>query len=170
MLQPFSLTARGMLQRVIARVTTAGLPASVAQHGADTIRQEMRDFPSALTLETRDAASHSPGAAIEIIAECEQGLAGFSALGERGKRIETVAAEACLAFQEWWKTGAACEEHLADHLVLPAALTLGESEWTTSHVTEHLRTVLWVVPQFLPVTVSLTESLDGTCIKLEQIG
>ena len=42
------------------------------------------------------------------------------------------------------------------------ALTVGESRWTTSRVTKHLRTVLWVVPQFLPVEASLAENPDGS--------
>ena len=105
-----------------------------------------------------------------LVAGCEGGLAGFSALGERGKRMEAVAEEACRAYREWWETGAACEEHLADQLVLPMALTAGESRWTTSRVTEHLRTVLWVIPQFLPVEASLTENPDGTGLVTLQVG
>ena len=42
------------------------------------------------------------------------------------------------------------------------ALTSGESRWTTSRVTEHLRTVLWVVPQFLPVEVRSEDNPDGS--------
>ena len=76
--------------------------------------------------------------------------------------MEAVVGEACEALREWLNTGAACEEHLADQLVLPAALASGTSRWTTARVTEHLRTVLWVVPQFLDVEVTLTERGDGT--------
>ena len=160
--QPVRMTQPGALQRVTAVVTTAQLPASVAERGLNFARKELADLTGEFLSETREAASVGPGAAILLIAECEGSFAGFSALGERGKRIETVAQEACQAFREWFASGAACEEHLADQLVLPAALTPGESRWTTSRVTEHLRTVLWVIPQFFPADVSLTENPDGS--------
>ena len=160
--QPVTLTERGALLKMTALVVTSGLPLSVAERGIAAVRQTLSRLPVDLTVETRDASSVGPGAAVLLVADCEGGLAGFSSVGERGKRMETVAEEACLAFQEWWETGAACEEHLADQLVLPMALTSGESRWTTSRVTEHLRTVLWVVPQFLPVEVRLGDNPDGS--------
>ncbi len=155
-----TLTERGELRALTALVLTAGLPPTVAERGIAAVRQELGRLPVDLSVETREAASVGPGAAILLVADCQGGLAGFSVLGERGKRMETVAEETCRAFRKWWETGAACEEHLADQLVLPMALTAGESRWTTSRVTEHLRTVLWVVPQFLPVETSLKENPD----------
>ena len=76
--------------------------------------------------------------------------------------MEVVAQEAFEAFKTWWTSGAACDEHLADQLVLPMALAAGESRWSTQAVTEHLRTVLWVAEQFLPLETSLEERADGS--------
>jgi RNA 3'-terminal phosphate cyclase (ATP) len=72
-----------------------------------------------------------------------------------------VAERPCEEFLAWWKSGAAVDEHLADQLVLPMALAPGESRWTTPTVTDHLRTVLWLVEKFLPIRVELMESKDG---------
>ena len=168
--QPVTRTERGSLLALTAFVVTSGLPPSVAERGIAAVRQEVGRLPVELIAEAREAPSAGAGAAVLLVAECEGGLAGFSAIGERGKRMETVAEEACRAFRAWWETGAACEEHLADQLVLPMALTAGESRWTTSQVTEHLRTVLWVVPQFLPVEAALTENADGSGLVVLQGG
>jgi len=168
--QPVTLTERGELRALTALVLTAGLPPTVAERGIAAVRQEVGRLPVELSVETREVSAASPGAAVLLVAACEGGLAGFSVIGERGKRMETVVEEACRAFREWWETDAACEEHLADQLVLPMALTAGESRWTTSQVTEHLRTVLWVVPQFLPVETSLTENPDGSGLVTLQPG
>ncbi len=167
---PVTLTERGDLRGLTALVVTSGLPPSVAERGIAAVRQGVGGLPVDLAVEARDVPSLGPGAAVLLVAECEGGLAGFSAIGERGKRMETVAEEACQAYRAWWETGAACEEHLADQLVLPMALTAGESRWTTSKVTEHLRTVLWVVPQFLPVEASLVENPDGAGLVTLQAG
>ena len=58
---------------------------------------------------------------------------------------------------EWWKTGAACDEHLADQLALPMALAYGKSCWTAPTVTDHTRTVLWLIEKFLPIQADITE-------------
>ncbi len=167
---PVTLTERGELRALTALVVTAGLPPTVAERGIAAVRQALGRLPVELSVETREAASVGPGAAVLLVADCEGGVAGFSTVGERGKRMEDVAEEACRAFREWWETGAACEEHLADQLVLPMALTAGESRWTTARVTDHLRTVLWVVPQFLPGEASLAENSDGSGLITLQAG
>ncbi|MDQ2688461.1 MAG: RNA 3'-terminal phosphate cyclase, partial [Armatimonadota bacterium] len=159
-LRPFTLTERGPLQTVTAHILTSGLPAEVGTRGAAAVEAALRGLPLAVSV--RDVPSPGAGAAVVLVAEYETGRAGFSALGRRGRPMEAVAGEACGALREWLNTGAACEEHLADQLVLPAALASGTSRWTTARVTEHLRTVLWVVPQFLDVRVTLTERKDGT--------
>ena len=169
-LQPVTLTERGALLGLTALIVTSGLPPTVAERGIAAVRQELDRLSVDLAVQVREASSTGPGAAVLLVADCEGGLAGFSALGERGKRMEDVAGDACRAFQAWRETGVACEEHLADQLVLPMALTPGESRWTTSQVTEHLRTVLRLVPQFLPVEASLAENADGSGLVTLQAG
>ncbi len=159
-LRPFTLAGRGPIQAVTAHILTSGLPAEVGKRGAAAVEAALRGLP--LTVSVRDVPSPGTGAAVVLIAECEGSRAGFSALGQRGRPMEAVAGEACAALKEWRDTGAAFEEHLADQLVLPAALAAGTSRWTTARVTDHLRTVLWVVPQFLDVEAALTERSDGT--------
>jgi len=158
-LRPFTLTERGPIQSITAHILTSGLPAEVGKRGAAAVETALRGLP--LTVAVRDVPSPGTGAAIILVAECEGSRAGFSALGQRGRPMEAVAGEACTALKDWRDTGTACEEHLADQLVLPAALASGTSRWTTAQVTDHLRTVLWVVPQFLDVEVVLTERGDG---------
>ena len=167
---PITMTERGDLIDLTVLVTTSGLPPTVAERGITTVRQEAGRLPVEMAAEVREVASLGSGASVLLVAECEGGFAGFSAIGERGKRMETVAEEACRDFRAWWETGATCEEHLADQLVLPMALTAGESRWTTSRVTEHLRTVLWVVPQFLSVEATLTEKTDGSGLIILRAG
>ena len=96
-----------------------------------------------------------------LVAECEGGIGGFTGIGERGKPMERVAEEACDAFMGWWRSGAACDEHLADQLVLPMSLAPGESRWTTPSMTEHLRTVLWVAERFLSIEAHIEERAGG---------
>jgi len=162
-LRPLELVTRGALRKLTTIITTSGLPAHVAERGAGAVTEEIgkMGLRRQLTIEARDLPSNGPGAAVLLAAECTAGNAGFIALGARGLPIEQVAASACRDFAAWWATEAACDEHLADQLVLPAALAGGESRWTTPKVTEHLRTVIWLVEQFLPMRFSITAQADG---------
>jgi len=158
--QPLDLTERGKLLSLTAYVVTGSLPEHVSERGGKAVERFMKGVGRQVRIERRELPSLNPGAAVTLVAECEGGIAGFSALGERGKPMEEVATEPCEHFMAWWKSGAACDEHLADQLVLPMALAPGESRWTTPVVTEHLRTVLWVVKHFLQMETEF-EELDG---------
>jgi RNA 3'-terminal phosphate cyclase (ATP) len=160
--RPLDFTERGKLRSLTAFVVTGELPEHVAERGAAAVTEALRRVGRKATIERRDRPSHGPGAAVVLAAECDGGFAGFTALGQRGKPMEQVVKEACVEFMAWWKTGAPCDEHLADQLVLPMALAAGESRWTTPAVTEHLRTVLWVTRQFLPIEATLDEAPDGS--------
>lgn len=129
-------------------VVTSQLPPAVAERGAEALR-ELRG-----TVVKRVEQGFSAGAAVTITTPG----GGFSALGERGKPMERVAAEAVLAACDWYGSQSAVDEHLADQLVLPALYASGCSIWRTGRVTEHLRTVLWVAGCFCSFEFGLDES------------
>ena len=161
--QPIDLTERGRLEELTVFIVTSGLPDHVAVRARDVFLKELKGYGVPIRCEVRDLPGNGAGAAVVLVARCSNGIGGWTALGERGKPMERVAEEAIRGFQKWFPTGAAVDEHLADQLALPAALTQGESRWMTPVVTEHLRTVLWTAQQFLPIeyTIDLQEEGNG---------
>jgi len=155
------ITTRGRLQSLDAYIVTSQLPTHVGERGAAAAAKELRGYRKT-TVHTLDVPSRGQGASVIVVAECDNARAGFSAIGERGKPMERVAEEACQAFAKWYRSEAPCDEHLADQLVLPMALTPGESRWAVSEVTEHLRTVIWLTKHFLPIEATLEEKADGS--------
>jgi RNA 3'-terminal phosphate cyclase (ATP) len=154
-LKAVQLVARGARRSLDAIVVTSRLGEQVAERASATISSIVPDAAIHVSRPT----AFSPGAAVTVVADHEGGLAGFSAIGRRGWPMEEVAAEACRLFKDWDASGAACDEHLADQLVLPASLATGTSRWTTPVVTEHLTTVLEIVDAFIPITRTLTDEL-----------
>ncbi|MFN3432443.1 MAG: RNA 3'-terminal phosphate cyclase [Candidatus Sericytochromatia bacterium] len=161
-LSPGEWVERGKLKHLTAVITTSNLPDHVYERGAAAIDHAMKKLGRTVRFDRQTPDGLQSGAAVLLVAECEGAIAGFGAIGERGKPMEAVCDKAVKAFVRWWKSGAALDEHLADQLVLPMALAGGESRWTTEAVTEHLRTVCWLVPQFLPVEATVEEREDGT--------
>ena len=170
-LKQMDLSERGRLESLRAFIVTSNLPEHVAQRGADTVERAMKAVGRKVAVEWREKPSPGPGAAVTVAAKCQGGLAAFSAIGELRKPMEKVAEAPCKEFMRWWKSDAACDEHLADQLVLPLCFAAGKSCWTTPVVTEHLRTVLWVAQQFLPIESQLEEQPDGSgVVTLQGVG
>jgi RNA 3'-terminal phosphate cyclase (ATP) len=161
-LRPAQFTSRGNMESLVGNVVTSSLREHVAQRGVRQLEERMEEQ----RLESRilDRPAVGAGAAVVLVCRCEGGFGGFTGLGERGKPMERVADDAADEFHAWWDSGAAVDEHLADQLVLPAALAGGESRWHVHRVTEHLRTVLWLVAQFLQVESAIEERSDGTAL------
>lgn len=159
---PLNLAHRGKIVRFKVLVTTSQLPEHVAERGEVALMKDLKGYGVHVKVEKRDLKGSGPGASVTLVAECENGIGGFSSLGERGKPMERVAGDALKAFQKWFSADCAVDEHLADQLVLPCALIPYESVWKTSAVTEHLRTVFSVVQQFLPIVYGLQKGAEGS--------
>jgi RNA 3'-terminal phosphate cyclase (ATP) len=150
--QGIDLSGRGEIRKTLAAITTAELPDTVGDRGS---RALWPFLPAQTPVEVNRKPSKGAGAASFIGVHAENGFAGFVGLGAKGKPMERVSEEAGDAYREWLETGAAVDEHLADQLVIPAILANGPSAWRPSEVTEHLRTMAWLVPQLLPVDVKI---------------
>ncbi len=57
----------------------------------------------------------------------------------------------------WLATGALVDDHLADQLIPFLAIASGVSTFTCPTLSPHLRTVAWVVQQFLHVRIDLDD-------------
>jgi RNA 3'-terminal phosphate cyclase (ATP) len=98
--------------------------------------------------------SFSPGSSVLVYANGESTLIGASSLGERGKRAELVGEEASRKFIEEWACKPNADSHLADMLatLLPCLNQSRERgmSFTTSGITQHLRTNIEVASKFFP--------------------
>jgi RNA 3'-terminal phosphate cyclase (ATP) len=131
------------------------LPASIAerQRARALERLAAAGIEATIDVET-DTRAVSPGTALFIGV---RGRAGFISLGRRGLRAEAVADAAVDAYLAWRASGAAIDEHLADQLVPFLAVAPAPSRLRCPSLTPHLRTVAWVVEQFLPVRTRLED-------------
>lgn len=157
-LYPIDRIHRGPARAIRAIVTTSELSETVFYRAKGVLESEL-ETPTVIH---NDKESNGPGAAIVIVVEHGKGQVAFTGLGAKGKPVEKVAEEAIQQYSVWQEATAATDEHLADQLVLPAAFASGESVWTTPEVTDHLRSVLWLVQQFVPIKYEL-----GSTVRIE---
>jgi RNA 3'-terminal phosphate cyclase (ATP) len=148
-LDPLSLTERQPLQRVWGTAAVANLPSHIPQRMANRARNVLAESDIKADVQALRVRANGPGAGIFILAEYDNHVrVGFTAYGRKGLPAERVAEAACDAFITYHQSDAPVDMHLADQLILPLTMANGQSTFTAEHITEHLRTNLWVVEQF----------------------
>lgn len=83
------------------------------------------------------------------------GFLGSYSLGEKGKRAEQVAQECLDELKKEKAAGSVVDKHLADQLLLYAALAKGRSRFKTSETTMHAQTNAYVISKFLSRKITL---------------
>jgi RNA 3'-terminal phosphate cyclase (ATP) len=161
-LHPLRLEHRGPLRTVTGRALAANLPTHVCERMAAKARDLLEQAGIAAGIEAAVLEVACPGAGLYLTAHYENSLAGFCAQGKRGKPSERVAEEACTALLHHFQSGAALEQHLADQLILPAALYRGESVFSVERISPHLVTNAWVVERFGLARIDIAPATDGT--------
>jgi len=154
-LKPISLIDRGSLKKIRGLSAVSNLPRHVADRQKERvlkrIQRELKIDPE-ITIQY-DAPSNGQGSFLFLSAEYEKTVAGFSSLGARGKPAEKVADEAVDDLKDYIESEGCIDSHLADQLIPSMALAKGNPSFTTTRITEHLLTNLWVVKHFLEVKV-----------------
>jgi RNA 3'-terminal phosphate cyclase (ATP) len=90
---------------------------------------------------------------------------GADRAGKPGRTSEAIGEYVARTFLEDVRTGATVDRHLADQLVLFAALAHGRSTYTVPEVTDHVLSNLWLVRQF-----GVTASVADTVVAVDGIG
>ncbi|MEM2086506.1 MAG: RNA 3'-terminal phosphate cyclase [Archaeoglobaceae archaeon] len=93
------------------------------------------------------------------------GYKGGSALGEKGKRAEEVGFEAVKSFYGEFSAKGVFDFHLADQLMVFGALAKGRTKYSTTKITDHQKSNVYVINSFLGGIVRLDEAQKVVEIK-----
>jgi RNA 3'-phosphate cyclase len=159
-IQPLTLIDRGRFLRIIGVSAISNLPSHIAVRQRDRALAVLGAQGIEASIDILSAPSAGKGSFLFLAAGFEHLSAGFGSLGAIGKRAEEVADEACHGLLSYLQKKGALDPHLADQIVPWLAFCQGPSEFTTSCVTRHLLTNLWVVQQFMDIGVRV-EGCEG---------
>lgn len=170
-LMPNLLNRRGSLKKLYGISATSNLPNHIAERQRDhAIRRMERELNMEAEIEILlNVPSKDEGSFLFLVAESEGGKAGFSSLGKRGKRAETVADEVVNALKDYIKSDACLDCHLPDQLIPFMAFAHGQSSLTTTRITDHLLTNLWVIQHFLNISFEKSGE-KGAIGKIDLVG
>lgn len=153
--QPYSmnaveLTRRGRLERfeIFSKASESLEDAEVAQRQADEAALRLKkEFVSVdVDKNVEYVETLSKGSALCVKAVYENSVAGFDALGERGKRSEKVAEDAVAGFLDFHRSNAAVDPYMADQLVIFLAIVGGEV--AIPEIPSHVQTAVEVSRKF----------------------
>lgn len=142
---------RGHLKKAYGLSGVGNLPISIAERQKNAAFTNLISQGINAEIETISVSTPGQGTFIFLLAETEHCLAGFSSLGERGKKAELVGEEAAKNFLDYYSTSACFDLYLADQVVLYLAIAKGESSFTAAEISNHLLTNLWVIEKFLDI-------------------
>ena len=142
---------RGEIKKLRGISGVGNLPLSIAERQKDTALKVLASEGLKAEIETLSVLTPGQGTFMFLGAETDHCLAGFSSLGERGKRAESVGEEAAKNFLSYYSTSSCLDHHMADQIVLYLAIAQEESSLTISEISDHLLTNLWVIDKFLDI-------------------
>jgi RNA 3'-phosphate cyclase len=125
------------------------------------------ELPVEIEVEYRP--TKSPGSGIDLWALARHTVLGANALGARGKRAEEVGTEAATALLRQMESGATLDEWMGDQILPFLAAAGGESAIAVPLITDHLRTNLWVIDQFLPLKTHIREERTRALVTLKSV-
>lgn len=151
-IKPLSALEQGRILGLKGYSGVGNLPLSIAERQRNAmlrkIYSRIEDLECPVDIEIVNALTPGAGTFAYLQSESENSIAGFTALGERGKRAEVVGEEAAMEFIQYYSTDAALDPHIPDQIVLYLSMCKEKSTFTTSCITGHLMTNLWVIGLF----------------------
>ena len=122
----------------------------VAGRMAERCRELLQgDIPVEFEI-VQDTSALQKGAALFLAAETSTGcILGADRAGKRGRPSEAIAEVVVSSLREDLAAGATVDRHLADQLILFAALAAGETRYRIPAMTDHVESNLWLVETIL---------------------
>jgi len=143
--------------------------AEVSERQAKAARFELSSLKVPIKIDLQYQETLSTGSGITLVAffSRETDLIykdsirlGVDILGEKGKPAEDVGKEAALKLLEEISSKAPVDQHLADNLIPFLAIIKGKIK--TSKITDHTRTNIYTVEQFLGKTFDIEDTIIKT--------
>ncbi|MBD2462461.1 RNA 3'-phosphate cyclase [Oscillatoria sp. FACHB-1407] len=157
-LRSIQLLERGTLRQIQGVAIATELPSHIPQRMASRAENLLAEAQLKAQVQPRRERGVGAGTGIFLMAEYDHSRTGFGAVGKLGLPAEEVAAIATQELLEFHNHGAPVDVHLADQLLLPAALATTPSQYRVAEVSTHLTTNAWVIEQFGLAKVAIDEA------------
>lgn len=167
-LQPLQMGQRnGELHYWLLALSSHLQQRQVSQRMADACQEILntRGLRADIRLINDDTA-RQPGAALALFAEGRHALLGADRAGALRRSAESIGQYVARALLEDLDSGATVDRHLADQLVIFAALAHGTSVFRIPRVTAHVQTNIWLVETL----IGARAHIEGQQLRIQGVG
>jgi RNA 3'-terminal phosphate cyclase (ATP) len=137
----------------------------VAQRMADSCQTALRQRGAEISTLDDDTAQQA-GAGLAVFAEGPGTMIGADRAGALRRSAESIGRYVARSLLEDLDTGATVDRHLADQLIIFAALAEGTSEFLIPSVTDHVQTNGWLVETILGARTEIS----GRLLRIHGVG
>jgi RNA 3'-terminal phosphate cyclase (ATP) len=143
------INSKGTLLSLNGYSGVSCLPKTIAERQKNAMLKKLGSLsPNIQVIET---PSPGEGTFVFLTGTYKNTPSGFSALGKRGKPAEEVGQEAAEQFLDFHNVKGSLDPYLSDQVLIYLGLSGEVSSFTTSRITQHLLTNVWVIEKFLKV-------------------
>jgi len=167
-LSPLTMLQRGRALRYWGLALSSHLQQrQVSERMADACREVLtgRGLHADMQL-LNDETAPQAGAALALFAEGPDALLGADQAGALRRRAESIGRFVAQALLDDVDTEASVDRHLADQIIIFAALAAGTSAFRIPRVTDHVHTNIWLVETILGARARL----EGQQLHIEGVG
>lgn len=160
-LQPIQMLEQGEVKEILGVALASNLEREkVGQRMADRSRKILEEKGYRVRIEVlEDSSAVQKGASLLLWTQTDTGcILGAEQAGKQGRRSEAIAEFVVKSLLKDLKSGATVDHHLADQLILFAALAEGTTTYRIPRRTDHVEANLWLVEKILGVKTHLHEN------------
>jgi RNA 3'-phosphate cyclase len=162
----YDIHCRSIASSDLQRARVAERQAAAVENALMKWMEDKSNYSASITCESDYTDATCPGSGIVLWAQSAQrNILGADGLGERGKPAETVGKEAAITLIRAIESGAAVDEHLSDQLLVFMALAKEKSIITIPHLTDHAKTNIRVIQQFIDTEFTITKKDTYTSLE-----
>ena len=167
-LKPLGLPVQGKVEKFSGLALSSHLKERRVSH---RMAQECQKVLAGRGYQTQietlyDETALQSGASLALWAETDSGcLLGSDQAGKMGRGSEEIGRNVAQSLLADLATGATVDRHLADQLIIYAALAKGTTEYIMPRLTEHVDANIWLVEKLGAKT-----RLEGNTLRIEGLG
>jgi RNA 3'-terminal phosphate cyclase (ATP) len=162
-LAPIEILERGEPIGRRATAIISNLPFDIAKRELAVVQRKL-GWQESECQSVVEKSSPGPGNVVMLEVESEGVREMCTGFGERRVRAEKVATRAGQELERYLRSSAPVGVRLADQLMVPFAIA-GGGALRTLPLSQHARTNLWVIEQFMPGSTRRTETEDEVLIE-----
>jgi RNA 3'-phosphate cyclase len=173
-LKPLILEQKGDLKSIKGITHVSNLPSKIANRMKHTALLKLVNYGEVNISEEhypqgKDPA-HGIGTGIVLLANYQNTVLGANGLGEKGVPAEKVAQNAVEGLLTEMNSSSTLDVHAADQFLPYMALAKGESIFLAREVSNHAKTNIWLIEQFLDVKFEVGEKEGLKEVRVRGVG